>query len=201
MKEAPMFGYIKTFTPNLRVREHELYRAIYCGLCRSMGKRTGCSSRLTLSYDFTFLAAVRLVLEKVQPTVEVHRCAASPLKVRPIMNDNPVLSFCASCAAILTKAKVLDDVNDSRGIKKLASLFLLPAVNKMETKALRFVPDLPVSKIEESLSSLTLLEKECCPSLDRVADCFGQVLSDIFVCGLSGSEKTIAQSIGFPLAG
>lgn len=192
-----MFGYIKTFTPNLRVREHELYRAIYCGLCRSMGKRTGCSSRLTLSYDFTFLAAVRLVLCGTDPTVEVHRCAASPFKVRPIMNDNPPLSFCAAAAAVLTKAKVLDDVNDSRGIEKLKSLFLLPAAKKMERRALRYDPSLPVKEIEEKLSELAILEKEGCPSLDRVSDCFGEALALIFTCGLMGNERTIAHSIGF----
>lgn len=194
-----MFGYIKTFTPDLRVREHELYRAIYCGLCRSMGQRTGCSSRLTLSYDFTFLAAVRLVLEGIQPAVEVHRCAASPLKVRPIMNDNASLSFCAAAAAVLTKAKILDDVNDSRGIKKLKSLFLLPAAKNMEKRAVKFDPSLPVKEIEGKLLELSKLEKEGCPSIDRVADCFGDVLALIFTCGLTGSAKTIARSIGFSI--
>ena len=58
-----MFGYVRPYVPDLRVREHELYRAVYCGLCRSMGKHTGCASSFTLSYDFVFLAAVRMVLE------------------------------------------------------------------------------------------------------------------------------------------
>ena len=57
-----MFGYVKTHNPELRVAEYEYYRAAYCGLCRSMGKCTGQCSRMTLSYDFAFLALIRLAL-------------------------------------------------------------------------------------------------------------------------------------------
>ena len=61
-----MFGYIKPLTPELRIREHECYRAYYCGLCRAMGKCTGQCSRMTLSYDFVFLAAVRCWQERLR---------------------------------------------------------------------------------------------------------------------------------------
>ena len=50
-----MFGYIRPVTAELKVKEYELYRAVYCGLCRSLGKCTGCASKLTLNYDFVFL--------------------------------------------------------------------------------------------------------------------------------------------------
>lgn len=194
-----MFGYVKPFVPDLRVREHEMYRAIYCGLCRSMGKRTGCASRLTLSYDFTFLAAVRLALEEVSPVVRTFRCAASPLKRRPLMEDNAPLSYCAAAAAVLTRAKVQDDIADSRGSRRLSARLLLPHASAMEKKALSFDSSLPVSRIEESLSRLSRLESEGCPSLDTVSTCFGEVLSLIFSCGLSGGKKAIASAIGHSL--
>lgn len=192
-----MFGYIKPFVPDLRVREHELYRAIYCGLCRSMGRHTGCASRLTLSYDFTFLAAVRLALEEdTKIDVKVTRCAASPLKRRPIMDDNPVLAYCASCAAILTREKVRDDISDSKGAEKLKARLLLPASNGMAKKAQKQEIPLPDGAIRESLAALSELEKENCPSIDRCADCFGDLLSNVFSCGLEGSRKTIAAALG-----
>ncbi len=191
-----MFGYIKPFIPDLRVREHELYRAIYCGLCRSMGKHTGCTSRLTLSYDFTFLAALRLALEKTEKKINVCRCAASPLKVRPIMEDNPTLAYCAAVAAILTKAKVEDDICDSKGSKRLKAKLLMPPASSMAKKALKYDSTLPTDKIYEGLARLSKLESEHCPSLDTVADCFGDVLSAVFSHGLEGSEKHIAASLG-----
>ena len=191
-----MFGYIKPFVPDLRVREHELYRAIYCGLCRSMGRHTGCTSRLTLSYDFVFLAAVRMILEKCDKKVKLTRCAATPLQRRPVMEDNPVLSYCAGAAVILTKAKVLDDINDSEGAEKIKSRLLMPAADSMAKKALKGDPTLPAAGIEENLAALSLLEREKCPSLDKCADCFGRVLAEIFTAGLEGREKTIAGVLG-----
>lgn len=191
-----MFGYIRPFVPDLRVREHELYRAIYCGLCRSMGRHTGCASRLTLSYDFAFLCAVRMVLERTEKKVKISRCALSPLKRRPIMEDNPALAYCASAAAVLTKAKIQDDIADSKGIKKLPSRLLLPTANGMAKKALKHTPTLPTDEIEKELSLLSHLEKELCPSLDTVADAFGRLLSAIFSSGLSEPERAIAASLG-----
>ncbi len=191
-----MFGYIKPFIPNLRVREHELYRAIYCGLCRSMGSHTGCTSRLTLSYDFAFLAALRLALEKCETSVSTFRCAASPMKRRPLMADNPALAYCSAVAAILTEAKVQDDICDSRGVEKIGYRLLSLPAESMAKKALKYDSTLPVSEIREGLSRLSRLEKESCPSLDTVADCFGDVLAAVFAGGLTGREKTIALSLG-----
>ena len=57
-----MFGYVKPNIPELKVKDNELYKATYCGLCRAMGKCTGCASRFTLSYDFAFAAVLRLAV-------------------------------------------------------------------------------------------------------------------------------------------
>ena len=65
-----MFGYVKPHNPELRMRDYECYRAYYCGLCRAMGKCTGQCSRMTLSYDFVFLAAVRCYLAGEEPQIQ-----------------------------------------------------------------------------------------------------------------------------------
>ena len=62
-----MFGYIKTCTPQLRLCEWEAYRGIYCGLCRTLGRRFGPLARLTLSYDFTFYATLEMALREEVP--------------------------------------------------------------------------------------------------------------------------------------
>ena len=54
-----MFGYVKACPPQLRLCEWEAYRGVYCGLCRAQGSCTGQCSRLTLRYDFAFMALVR----------------------------------------------------------------------------------------------------------------------------------------------
>ena len=50
-----MFGYIRPKIPELKVREYDQYKGIYCSLCKRMGKEYGVASRFALSYDSTFL--------------------------------------------------------------------------------------------------------------------------------------------------
>ena len=51
-----MFGYLQIQKSELLVREYEAYKAVYCGLCRQMGKDYSVFTRFTLSYDCTFYA-------------------------------------------------------------------------------------------------------------------------------------------------
>ena len=55
-----MFGYIRAAKPEMRIKEFELYKAVYCSLCKELGKSYGFLARLTLSYDFTFLALLNM---------------------------------------------------------------------------------------------------------------------------------------------
>ena len=84
-EERAMFGYVRIDKPELLVKEYEAYRGVYCGLCRSMGKCTGCLSRMTLSYDFTFLLVFRTAVTGTRPEFELRRCAAHPTKKRPML--------------------------------------------------------------------------------------------------------------------
>ena len=51
-----MFGYVRPLKGELKVKEHEQFKAAYCGLCNTLKKRYGFFSRFLLNYDFTFLA-------------------------------------------------------------------------------------------------------------------------------------------------
>ena len=50
-----MFGYLVADTATLTEAQLQRYKACYCGVCRSLEKRHGQLSRLTLNYDMTFL--------------------------------------------------------------------------------------------------------------------------------------------------
>lgn len=58
-----MFGYIKPVRSELKVREAEEYRAVYCGLCNELGKSFGLFAKMTLSYDFAFMAMLFMSLD------------------------------------------------------------------------------------------------------------------------------------------
>lgn len=194
-----MFGYIKPYMPELKMREYELYRALYCGLCRSMGRATGQTSRLSLNYDFVFLAIVRMLLEGTTPEVSKKRCVAHPVKPRTYVHDCKELSYSARAAAYLTGGKLEDDIADERGLKRLRALSLRPAVRHVLAKARRSSAEHELAIegfVADKLSVLSELEADATPSLDSCAETFGELLAELFAAGLEENKARIAREVG-----
>ena len=192
-----MFGYIKPNIPELRVRDNELYKATYCGLCRAMGNCTGCASRFTLSYDFAFLALVRMVLEKTKAEIKMRRCMVHPFKKRPIMEMNSTLEYSAKASVILTRLKLKDNITDSRGMGRIKARIvgIVSLFFKKTDKSL-----LPLEKkIKECIDELSALEKEECDSVDMVADTFGRLLGSVAAFGLEEREARLGYELGYHL--
>ncbi|MBO4501035.1 MAG: hypothetical protein J5760_02235, partial [Clostridia bacterium] len=130
-----MFGYVRPYVPELKVKENELYNAVYCGLCRSMGKTTGTVSRLSLSYDMVFLALVRSAYSGNSFEIERKRCFVHPLKKKNTAKDCEILRYCAAVSAELSYRDMLDKINDSHGCRKLFCRASLPAMKRAKKKA------------------------------------------------------------------
>ncbi len=190
-----MFGYIRTDTPELRVRENEYYSAVYCGLCRSLGKCTGQCSRMTLSYDMVFLALLRLAISGEKPEIKRGRCIAHPFKKRAYVENCDSLSYCAYASALLVYEKTVDDISDERGRKRLKAKLLMPFAKSMRKKALKNYSELD-KKIENGLRKLAETESKKLNSVDLPADCFGDILADILSFGLDGNDEIVMHNIG-----
>lgn len=198
-----MFGYVKVNSAELKVKEYEFYRGTYCGLCRSMGKCTGQCSRMTLSYDFVFLALVRMALLDTKAEFEQKRCLAHPLKKRNSMKRNEVLDYCAEAASILNYRKIEDDLGDEKGFKKLRARLALPFVSHARKKALRRHPELEGldSALKQRLDELDAIEKDTNSGVDSPADSFGHLLGELMAYGLEGSRARIAYELGRGVGG
>ena len=192
-----MFGYVRANAAELRLREYECYRALYCGLCKSMGKCTGQCSRLSLSYDFVFLAAVRIALLGETVKAEKIRCLLHPFKKKQAVLKSEALAYCAHASALLTYHKLLDDQSDEKGLKKARALLSKPLFKKAYKKAKRKYPALDRT-IASELSALSALEKDdgAIPSADAPAACFGRIMEAVVSEGLEGANARIARSIG-----
>ena len=59
-----MFGYLQVDKAELKVREWEAYKSVYCGLCRQMGRDYSFLSRLALSYDCTYYAMLLMSVHR-----------------------------------------------------------------------------------------------------------------------------------------
>ena len=193
-----MFGYVKVNSSELKVKEYEFYRGTYCGLCRSMGKCTGNCSRMTLNYDFVFLAMVRMAIKTPEIEFKLKRCLAHPIKKRNSMTRNEVLDYCANASAILNYQKIADDIADEKGFKKLRARLVKPFVSHARKKALKKDPSLVAldTKVKEKLEELAKIEKENAPSVSAPANCFGEILGEIMSFGLDEENARVAFGLG-----
>ena len=191
-----MFGYVRPHNPELRMRDYECYRAYYCGLCRAMGKCTGQCSRLTLSYDFVFLAAVRCYLTAEEPQVKALRCGVHPLRRRKSVVNSPQLNYCADASALLSYQKCRDDRLDEKGWKKVRAGLMMMLLSSAYRKAKRRHPELDRT-IETELKRLHDYEISSeVPSADVPAAIFGDLMRAVCSEGLDGMEARLAAEIG-----
>ncbi len=194
-----MYGYVKTFAPELKVREQEYYRAVYCGLCRTMGKCTGQCSRFTLSYDFTFLSLIRLALAQEEVVIRPRRCAAHPLKKKLMADPHEAFAFCAYASALMAYYKVADDQKDEKGHRRFKATVASPYVRHLRKKALKAGYADMDATVRSSMDAISCLEAEHIPSADRPAELFGELMAYLVSYGFDGDAARIGRMLGHHL--
>ena len=192
-----MLGYIKTAREELRVREYQFYQGLYCGLCHRMGKCTGQCSRMSLSYDFVFLAALRLAVTGERVTFRRKRCLLHPFRARLTAQKCEALDLCADASALLVYHKLLDDLRDERGFKKIRAALLRPIAYWGYRKAKKRHPELSRA-IAVHLQELSAYERDPAapPGADQPAALFGALMQEVFREGLEGTDARICATVG-----
>ena len=192
-----MFGYIKADKPELKVKEYETYKAVYCSLCKQLGKSYGVLSRLTLSYDFTFLALLDMSLKGGCDGFVQKHCVFNPLKKCVYCKNTSGLEFSSAAAMIMLYYKILDNIADEKGFKKVGFFILRPIFSKAHKKASQKYPDLE-NAISEYIAEQNALEKADCKELDRICDPSARVLSKIFsLLSEDTSQKRVLERLGY----
>jgi len=187
-----LFGYIKPLASELKVREFELYKSFYCGLCKTMGKKISKLSRITLSYDMVFLVLVRIALTKEKAENSHFRCKLKPTKKRNCIKSNNAMLYSSCVAAVLSYYKYKDNINDAKNILKrfFLKIFFPPRLffSRIKKKARKYYPGLE-AQITPSLSKLSELEKNNCKSIDQAASCFAELMQTVASFGLETAEQ------------
>ena len=191
-----MFGYVKPFKPHMRICEYETYKAVYCGLCKTLGKTYGMAARMTLSYDFAFLGLMALALNDSRAEITSCACMAHPFKKSPCMKSESGLEYTSAAASILIYHKIEDDFADKHFFGKLPPLFMLGVTKGAYKKAAASYPGL-AEYVSAQMKDQAELEKNDCRSIDRAADPFSNILGEI-AAGLSEDtdEKRILRRFG-----
>lgn len=194
-----MFGYIKPLQPQLRVCELDLYKAVYCGLCRVLSQEYSIAARFSLSYDFTFVAMLHASLQDKQPNVLLKTCPFNPLKKRPHVDMDASLAFAADLAMLLLHAKVEDNVNDSNMFASVGWRSLTLVTQHAANKAAMRLP-LAKAAVDELNRAQWACEHSLDSTLDMACDPTAQVLSTVFAM-MSEDEDTqrILSRLGYML--
>lgn len=167
-----MFGYVRAVTAVLPPEEQARYRAVYCGLCKTLGERYGKAAQLTLNYDFVFLA---LLLAPPEEKTALFRCPAAPWKKKPVWPGDVALEAAADATVILVWWKLQDAIRDGGAGEKLKSRSVALALRRSYRAAAQRRPDFD-RVAETCLEELHQLEEDNTPSLDRPADAFARLL-------------------------
>lgn len=186
-----IFGYVRINKGELKVKEYEAYRGIYCSVCRSLGKNYGPAARMILSYDMTFLAMVRLASDNVVPCYKPGRCPFNPSKkCNYCTNCDEELNFVCAAAIIMFYYKVRDNISDSPFFKKILMLFLLPFAIVKRNKAKRLYPEIEAI-IAESIVKQTECENKKTASFDEAAHSSAEALGKIFALNAKDKQNEL----------
>ena len=178
-----MFGYIKPSPCLLKEDEQQLYKAVYCGLCHSLGKICSQTARFTLSYDFVFLALIRIAATGEKPIQTNSKCPSHPFKGCLTIKDSPSLDYCAALSVLLTHESLQDKLDDEKGLSHFSAKICKIPCKRFLNKAMDQF-DLPIEAVRCRLKELSLLEKQQCTSPDIPAEVFGRLLAEVSSYGI-----------------
>ncbi len=192
-----MFGYIRISKGELKVKEYEFYKAVYCTLCKTMGREYSLLSRFTLSYDFTFLALLNMSLKDGCDAVEKKHCVFNPLKKCVFCKSDEDIKLPAAAAVILNYYKVLDNIQDEKGFKKLGFVLAKPFFKAPYKKAAKKYPQID-ELVADYITSQNKAEANPNCDLDTAADPTAKMLSGLFMLLSDGnSQKRVLDRLGY----
>ena len=193
-----MFGYITPFIPELKVKDKELYQSYYCGLCRALGKY-GLGSKLSLTYDATFAAALLSGVCGKEPAFTRRSCAVHPMRGKnPMVEYDDIMDFCAGVCVLLAKYKLLDDAQDGLPIRKAGLPVLARGIKRAEKK----YPD-AAKVLHDGLEKFGRLEAAGDTDPDDAPLLFGSLLGELLsACPYLPEEaRPLIRELGCKLGG
>lgn len=194
-----MFGYVTVFKPELKIKEYEAYKGVYCTLCKEMGKEYGLFSRFLLSYDGAFYVMYKMGISKECISAEKSHCSFNPCKkCMKITCNNNVYKLASTITVILAYFKLIDNLHDSNFFKKLLLYIIYPYFAFLKNKALNKYPDI-FDTIKKSIYEQFENEKDSNAPIDKYADSSAKMLAWLFSYGESEENFELSHNFGYHL--
>lgn len=193
-----MFGYVRPYQAELRVKEYRQYKAVYCELCRVMRKEYGWLSTFSLNYDCAFYAMLALSVSGAAVCEEHARCAANPFKkCRYLAASGEEYQKAAALSVLLTYHKLNDDREDEGFFKALGCRLLLPLVARKARKAAAKYPQLSEAA-QAAMDGQREAERERA-GIDACAEPTAKLLATVFAELSSGGQALALSQFGYYL--
>ena len=197
-----MFGYIRIYKPQLRICEYETYRAVYCTLCRQLGRQMGIPARLLLNYDYTFMAMLMIALSDEKPCIGSGRCVVNPMKKCGKCSGNEdAFRYTSALTGIMFYYKLMDSIADSTAGKRILWRALQPYAAHVRKKAARMYPQ-EDALVSEYIKRQFAAEKKAMEDgeiiIDELCEPTAEVLSE-FAQRLSQkeSDRIVLKRLGY----
>lgn len=167
-----MFGYVRTDTPYLYIKDDTLYRAMYCGVCKGIAEVCGHAARFALSYDITFLSVILHNIKGEDVKIEKQHCLTHCIRSRQMAEVDELTRQLGALNTFLAYYKYTDDIEDGDG-GKFKRLFFKKGFRRAKHK----YPEIE-KIVRENLAEQAKVEKEKTESVDRAADATAKILAE-----------------------
>ena len=176
MEGCRLFGFVTANLKELTPEQKDRYTAVYCGICRSIRSGSSNLCRCCLSYDMALLALVLMSLYEPEETVGKRACSLHPIRPRP-WTENEFTRYAADMNVALAYYNAVDDWYDDHNVgAKAAAAVLEPHLKSIRDRYPR-----QCQAIEDCICRLAELEQRNCDNPDEPANCFGELMGQLFV--------------------
>lgn len=183
-----MFGYIQPDAPYLFKKDEKLYQALYCGLCKSIGKGCGQCARSALTFDMAFMSALVHNIRHEDVNIKRAHCVLHLIKKRPIAAVDEITVMLGCINTALAYFKLCDDKAD--GDKKGVFRHLYKKGFKRAAKK----HGEAVEIIRKYTSQLSELEKRNCDIIEMAAEPTAKMMEELSAYSLK--EYTTPETAG-----
>lgn len=188
-----MTGYVRLYKPELKMREYEQYRGVYCSLCKQLGKRYGALLRMALSYDMTFYALLSMALHEPCIGFRESHCSYNPLKKCLQCEQTEALAVSADVTALLFYYRCLDHLADEGFWKRFGVRLILPFAKRYHKKAKLRLPEID-QRFCEMMAAQQRLEDAKTASVDAAAEPFAVLLQALCAALAVDDKQTLVLS-------
>jgi hypothetical protein len=170
-----MYGYVRPCKPELKIKDYEKYKSVYCGLCHALRDKYGILSRFAVSYDMT-LPALLLIGDSAACCFK--RCPISPFRKKRVVCGDPALGKVAALTVILAYHKALDIIADGGFFKKIPGFFIKLYLSRRFKKASAEFPDF-AALTERNLAALSEAERSEPTDRNKILDMCADFFANI----------------------